>query len=164
MSWYTARAQQHPQEQLSKLADLTFNMVGTPADPKLKLKAAEAYGFTLFLCDILCKVLNRVPSNGRGLLEAGQCLERIVHIMTSQGVRLSTASRQDPVGMGGGGGRMWRGAFLSVSVGFSLTIYLSSRQLARLYLSGLCSRKPRSNNIYIYIIVSGCQGNHVFYS
>ena len=107
MSWYTARAQQHPQEQLSKLADLTFNMVGTPADPKLKLKAPEVYGFTLFLCDILCKVLDRVPSNGRG-------------------------------------------AFLSISVGFSLPLYLSSRQLARLSLWTLFPETAFETHIYIY--------------
>jgi hypothetical protein len=145
MSWYTARAQQHHQEQLSKLADLTINMVGTPADPKLKLKAAEAYGFTLFLCDILCKVLDKVPSNGRGLLEAGQCLARIVHIMTSQGVRLSTASRQDPWGA-----HVARGVFVRLCRFLTAAIPLFPSTGTSLSLWTLFPETAFEQHIYIY--------------
>ena len=46
--WYSDRARKHPEEALTRLADLTYKMVGTKSRPKLKTKAAETWGLLIF--------------------------------------------------------------------------------------------------------------------
>ena len=78
--WYSDRHQEFPAEQLTRLTDLTQKMVGSTAEPHLKLKAMETYGFMLFLINLLRKYPAQILGSHR-LLESGRCLERYVFLL-----------------------------------------------------------------------------------
>ena len=48
-SWYRERSHPHPKEDLTRLQDLTRQMVCTNNKRRMKTKVAETWGFTLFL-------------------------------------------------------------------------------------------------------------------
>ena len=48
-SFYKKHDAAHPEDTLTLLSDFHWRMLGTPDEPNLKLKGAEAWGFLLFL-------------------------------------------------------------------------------------------------------------------
>ena len=61
----------NPGQKLTEVSDITPKMIGTKNKPKLKTKAAESYGFLLFLRDRLARngIQAKVGRNARGYLE-----------------------------------------------------------------------------------------------
>ena len=80
-AWHQQRAQSFPDESLTRLADITVKMIGTAAEPKLKLKGAETWTVLLFLLDMLQKYAGQVGAQQGQLVDAGRCLERLVLVM-----------------------------------------------------------------------------------
>jgi hypothetical protein len=70
---------------LTRLHDLTQKMVGTQGTPVCKTKAAETYGFMLFLIKELRRHSARLSEEAVMLLEAGECLATITHIWNRHG-------------------------------------------------------------------------------
>ena len=74
LQWYDKRKHSRPDEGLTHVHDWTPKMVGTAADPKMKVKAAECWGVLFFFVDELQRFGNRAGPHWATLLEAGQCL------------------------------------------------------------------------------------------
>ena len=85
--WYSDRARKHPEEALTRLADLTYKMVGTKSRPKLKTKAAETWGLLIFLTEMLTKYAADVGAQAHRLREAGSAAIRHLEVcIASPGV------------------------------------------------------------------------------
>jgi len=76
LQWYKDVKGVHPG--LTRLSDLTVKMFGTSAEPKLKMKGAETWGFLLFLVYLLEKHLATLGAEGARYLRAGKALVGIV--------------------------------------------------------------------------------------
>ena len=91
MSWYKDRMRECPGENLTRLSHLNVKMVGTATSPTMKTKGAEAYGFLIFLLDMLNKNLTQFESRRRStaqlLITAGEALVRMITIM-KRGLRI----------------------------------------------------------------------------
>ena len=84
----------HPEENLTRLGDLTIKMLGAMDNPRLKTKAMETYGILLFLVLVLPRYRLRVGPEYEKLLEAGQLVLRYVEILKSSPVILPVNARQ----------------------------------------------------------------------
>ena len=80
MGWYSKRHQEHPSERLTRVADFTFKMVGTRAEPNLKTKGAETYGIMKFLLFLISKYTSRIGEEWQRLLRAGEALDSMIDI------------------------------------------------------------------------------------
>ena len=69
-------------------------MIGKVDDRRLKTKGAETYGFVLFLLYMVQKY-RPYFTEADAVLEAGGKLVRIVEIISTNGVNLDIATRQD---------------------------------------------------------------------
>ena len=78
--WYKQRRRLHPTEDLTRIASFSHRLVGTRAEPVLKTKGAETYGFMLFLTDAMKPFPNRFGTEGRAFLEAMLSLEKMIQI------------------------------------------------------------------------------------
>jgi hypothetical protein len=89
-AWYKRRHKAYPAEKLTRY-HLRESKVGTRHEPAFKAKAAEAYGFMLFLLDLLDRVHLRLPDPRRAkrLLRAGRALEELLRIWRHAKPRLS---------------------------------------------------------------------------
>ena len=96
MSWYGEHRQEHPAQVLTRLNDLTPNMLGPKTAPKCKTKAAETWGLFLFLIAMLQKHAYVVGAAGARLHRAGSSLVRMVEIWDHLGRVLSLDDRQEP--------------------------------------------------------------------
>jgi hypothetical protein len=77
MKWYVEHAST-TSDDLTRVSDLTVNMLGSPSDQKLKTKGAETWGVCLFAIDELRKRSRMVGSDGERLMMAGEMLEQCV--------------------------------------------------------------------------------------
>lgn len=96
-AWYRARAKSHPHETLTTVQDVTQKMIGTPGDPCLKAKAAEAWGLVLYFTDKLGARRDVIGAAGADLLRVGRSITRfmdIVHANKGSG-SLSRQARVD---------------------------------------------------------------------
>lgn len=93
-AWYKRRHSANPQEMLTRY-HLRESKIGTRSAPTFKAKAAETYGFMLFLLDLLDQVHERMPDPARAvrLLKAGRALEHLLGIWREGGGRLSAAEQ-----------------------------------------------------------------------
>jgi len=99
-SWHEERARAFPAENLTRL---TPSMLGTPSDPKLKVKGAECWTFLLFLLAMVEKYKHKLGGDWAALHEAGRCLERLVLTMRAHLTwQLPLGVRQEPHGNGHG--------------------------------------------------------------
>ena len=94
-SWYKARHAAYPDENLTRVSDMTPKMIGTPNDPLMKTKAMETYGFLLFLIDMLAKYGGDVGNDAVKLQEAGQLIVRYLAILRSSPINMSAAHVQE---------------------------------------------------------------------
>ena len=115
LAWYKQRHEANPGGNLTRVADLTVKMLGTKDAPKLKTKAAETWGLTLFLVDELRGLRQRAGPHAQRLLMAGEALVVIVHTLSVEGwivsekSREATTNRNRSLFQGGGGGRESQG-------------------------------------------------------
>ena len=92
--WYRDRARSHPEENLTRLSDLTLKMLGTKAAPKLRTKAAETWGLLLFLVEMLQKYGANVGHDAQRLHEAGVALVDHMDICSGSPTQLPPAMVQ----------------------------------------------------------------------
>jgi hypothetical protein len=92
-AWYKTRHAAAPEEGLTRLADLTAKMVGTPAAQLLKTKGAETWGVCLFLVCVLERN-TAVIEDGASLFGAGQAIVQHMEVINSSGCQLSTQALQ----------------------------------------------------------------------
>ena len=64
-------------------------MLGTKAHPKLRAKAAETFGLLLFVTDLLRDRAVEMGAEGALLLDAGECLCKIMEILQTSPVNIS---------------------------------------------------------------------------
>ena len=91
-AWYKRRAAEHPNEELTRLSDLAPKMVGAT---KLKTKAAETWGFAIFLLDELDQYGDRGPEDWQRLRLAGQCMKAIVNVWQKSPWKVPAADVSD---------------------------------------------------------------------
>ena len=84
-------------QQLSRVSNLTWKMLGSSERPKLKTRAAETYGLLLFAVHLLDKFKSHFPQDAKPLSEAGVLLLRYVTVVRSSPIRLPLATRQELV-------------------------------------------------------------------
>ena len=94
-AWYERRRRSHPQERLTEVSDLTPNMLGTRAEPKLKLKAMECWGMFLFLLYFIEAHAARIGDRISAYLRVGKLLERFYVVLKAHGHVLPAPVRQD---------------------------------------------------------------------
>ena len=94
-AWCSDRARTHPDEVLTRLADLTPKMIGDPTHTRMKVKAMECYGLLLFALDMLRKHAAAVRVVGPTLVERGDTLARYIALVKGAEVRMSMALVQD---------------------------------------------------------------------
>ena len=92
--WYKERHEKFPKENLTKLAELTHKMLGTPADPLLKTKAAETWGLVHFCVDKTLEHRHALGRTGLPLHEAGKCIVEHIQVMKNHGCRLPASAIQ----------------------------------------------------------------------
>jgi len=71
------------------LSDLSQKMVGSMADPSLKLKAMETFGFVMFLHDLVAKYHVLFGDSAAMIMASGNALIEYVHLLKGHGPRLS---------------------------------------------------------------------------
>ena len=91
--FYDAWKRQHPDKLLSTLVDLTPKMLGSYETPHLGTKAAETWGFFLFLLSVLEKNFGKL-AHGAQMLQAFRALDRFIAILVSKDVNLDEPSIQ----------------------------------------------------------------------
>lgn len=94
LAWYERMKVERPDFHLHTLQELSPEMLGTWAKPKLKLKAAETKTTWYFAADV-ARAFPAVVPDGLLIAEAGQCLVRLQDIFDSTGVHMPHASSQD---------------------------------------------------------------------
>ena len=78
----------------TELTDLTVKMIGSRDNPKLKVKAAEAWGLLNFMVYMLSRHMRLFP-DGNYILESGVALVRLLNIMKHGGMNLEPVELQD---------------------------------------------------------------------
>jgi len=91
-SWYKQRHRSHPSENLTEVHRVTAKMVGEPSNPKFKFKAAETWGLTLFLVDILGRYGDELGPDASRLLAAGQAVRDMCLVFDTSGRMLGEAA------------------------------------------------------------------------
>jgi len=76
--FYDRRHAALPEENLTRVSDMVPAMLGTSADPKLKTKGAETWGFLFFLLDELRRWGAKLGAEVDRLLRAGEALVQMV--------------------------------------------------------------------------------------
>ena len=94
-AWYKQRAEEHTGEDLTRLSDLTAKMIGSRHTQKCKTKAAETWGFALFLIMELEQHGERGPNDWQRLLQAGQAMESIVYTWQQSNWKVPDANVSD---------------------------------------------------------------------
>ena len=87
--WYKRRARMFPNEQITRISDVTRKMVGDPANQRLKTKGAETWGLLLYLVDEIPLHMDKLGDTGPLLLEAATCLKEMALVFDRSGIRLS---------------------------------------------------------------------------
>ena len=82
LCFYKLHRQELPSEELTHLADLTTNIIGTRASTQLKTKGANTWGSPSSPCGSFRRHQARLPTDGTRLLRAGENLERAARILT----------------------------------------------------------------------------------
>ena len=80
MAFYKKHHEEHREDAITRVADLTVKMLGSANEKKLKTKGAETWGVALFLIYELPKRMSMLGGDGERLLQAGKQLEKIVRI------------------------------------------------------------------------------------
>jgi len=80
MGWYKRRHSECPAENLTRVADFTQKMVGTPGAQVLKTKGAETYGVMEFLIWQFRQYRCRLGTDWQRLLRAGEAMDSIICI------------------------------------------------------------------------------------
>ena len=95
MEFYKAYQKEHPQSNLTRVADFTPSMIGTVNNQSLKTKAAETYGLALFLIKEI-EVRGGVLKDGNQvkLGQAGSHLVSMIHIWKTCGWKLDRDQSQ----------------------------------------------------------------------
>lgn len=97
-AFYKARKADRPDEELTRVHDLTTKMFGTRERPKLKLSGAETWSFMLYLVYAVQKFQNSLPPKATELLEAGKLLVRLHDILREEGALPTRSAIQDRQG------------------------------------------------------------------
>ena len=93
-NFYRERHRARPNENLTRVHDLTVKMFGTKSDPALKLSGAETWGFLLYLNHALDFYSHKLPAIAKTLLAAGRCLEKLYTTMQEASTTPSVAALQ----------------------------------------------------------------------
>ena len=94
-AWYKEHHREFPEEQLTRISDITVKMIGTANKPRLKTKGLETWGFLLFIIKLLHKHSPHMDGNiFRPLVEAGEMLVQHTRIMQNHGWNIPPAQRQ----------------------------------------------------------------------
>lgn len=80
MGWYKVYKRQNPGQLLTEITDFTDSMCGSKTDPQLKTKGAETYGISLFFVHELRKFGASAGEDTPRLLQAGECLLKVMGI------------------------------------------------------------------------------------
>ena len=94
IGFYRTYKHAHPASHLTEVHDITVKMIGSSGYRKLKFKAAETFGFMLFLLQTLRQHHGRI-GYGAALQEAGECLEKIVGILDRSPVNMGVGIVQE---------------------------------------------------------------------
>ena len=86
---YRTRHQQHPEETLTKPADLSRKTFGDKENRTCKYKGSESWTFLLFLRFLLSTFIDRLPSDGPRILEMVSQLWSMVELLKRSPNRLS---------------------------------------------------------------------------
>ena len=73
-AWYSVQARENPDEQISRLDDLTVKMLGPRDEPELKAKGAETKCLIPFCVHLLRQHTGALGSKGRMLIRCGEAL------------------------------------------------------------------------------------------
>ena len=92
--YYAEVARKHPGVHVHQLQDLTWEMLGTWAKPKLKLKAAEGKTTMFFVVALAERFAASVPE-GHRILEAGRCLTGMQRVFDDGDAVLTPQEIQD---------------------------------------------------------------------
>ena len=87
--WYKRRHRLDVTEKLTRIHNLQKGRLGDNADPQCKTKAAETWGFMLFLLDTLRLHINRLPARARTLVSAGEALVELMGVFDAASTRLT---------------------------------------------------------------------------
>jgi hypothetical protein len=97
MGWYDRWGREHPDEPLTRLTNLTANMLGEKGERKLKAKAMETWGLLLLFLDMVRKYAAQIGASAAVVLECVDCLERYARLCKREGVNVSVATQQERV-------------------------------------------------------------------
>lgn len=93
--WYRDRQRRFPDENLTRITTFSRKKLGDPSRRKLRTKAAETWGFLLYILDRAEKETEmREDSDWRRTLRAGRALERMVETWRKAGSVLTSAELQ----------------------------------------------------------------------
>lgn len=95
-AWYAARHRDRPDENLTRLHDLTPKMVGSKRKPRFKAKAAETWGFLLFSQSLAQRFRDCLGETGPLWGEAAGCLIRYIEVCRKSPRVLPASALQDP--------------------------------------------------------------------
>ena len=94
--FYTERRQQHGEDDLTLLADLTPAMLGTALHPQLKTICAETCGLLLVVVPLLNKHAAQVGADSGRIAAVGACLIRYMNIIKGAGANVLNSTIQEP--------------------------------------------------------------------
>lgn len=88
--WYEDWDKAHPDDKVTRISDITMKMVGTPDEPRLKLKAMECFGMCGYLVDAVYKYRHIVGDKFRLFHESGRALRDYVFLVKAAPMNLPT--------------------------------------------------------------------------
>ena len=92
-NWYKRRHQQYPQEKLTRL-HVTRKKIGDENGGKFGAKAAECYGYCIYLMDKLRPHARRLGATAVRYYEAGQALLDMLSLFSACGAVMHRAEQQ----------------------------------------------------------------------
>jgi hypothetical protein len=99
--FYDQHDRAHPQDILTRVADFTLAMVGTPDNPCCKTKGAETYGIFKFLLQLLGQFENKMGAAGSRLHEACKAMDKLLLIFKTRTWVISAADITEHTGTKG---------------------------------------------------------------
>ena len=80
----------------TEVSDITQKMLGSPTQPKLKVKGMEAFGVLCFCMDRLKTYKARLDGRCNVLIDSGECLLRMVVVWKAQPWAMTTEANTVP--------------------------------------------------------------------
>jgi hypothetical protein len=89
-SFYQKYRREHPQEKLTQIGSFNKKLLGDTAEPKLKTKGAETWGFCLYLLSKMAGITRLLDSSLTKMYKAGLALEALIRLWRPHGRHLPT--------------------------------------------------------------------------